>query len=299
LNFWDASQLGHTIEFKTQIKDYKRRIENYFGIKPKVFVNTDLMYDNSVAETVAEMGYESILTNGAKKILQWRSPNYLYTAEYQKKVKLIFRNELICNELESIINNQKQLNQIFETINNVPSEEPIINILLNYKTLGGNEIQTKHLFLTNFFTRIISHSAFLFNLPSEIVDQYGSVSGMTTEEPICWVENFHPSYFPGNALQTEAVKQLFKLEKHMENIQNPNLHFDWKYLQTSDHFHLMDENHPEYQMIEPGLSNYKSKYDAFINYMNILEDFRKRLKSEVAKSKLKKKGFATKQPKPI
>lgn len=278
-------------EFIQSIKRDEERTEYYFGQKPKLFVNTDLLFNNQIAETIAEAGYPAILTNGTKKILQWRSPNYLYCTENQKHITLLFRNENVSNELSFILINpdkiesRKRYENLFTILNTINPNEPIINIYLNYKSLGGIYRLEKQQLFKSFVSKIIKSQTYGFSLPSEIIEQYGSISEIGTEEPICWVEHFHPDYYPGNELQKDAINQLFKLCKKIENTDDYNLKIDWKNLQSSDHFHLMDENHPAYNLNYPAQSIYKSKYDAFINYMNILEDFRLRLKAEEAKQK--------------
>ena len=278
-------------EFIRSIKLNQERTEYYFGQKPKLFVNTDLLFNNQIAGIVAEAGYSAILTNGTKKILQWRSSNYLYSTEDQKHIKVLFRNENISNELSSILTNpdktetRKQVKELLAAMSAYQTDEPIINIYLNYKSLGGtNRLEKQRLFQT-FVSKIIKNQICNFGLSSQMMEQYGSVSEIGTEEPICWVEYFNSAYYPGNELQKDAIRQLYKLSKKVENAADDNLKTDWKNLQSSDHFHLMDEGHPDYNLNYSALNTYKSKYDAFINYMNILEDFRLRLKKEKNKQK--------------
>jgi alpha-amylase len=278
-------------EFLQSIKRCQERTEYYFGQKPKLFVNTDLLFNNRIAEIAAEAGYSSVLTNGTNKILQWRSPNYLYSAQDQKNIKVFFRNENISNELSSILLNpdkaeaRNQIKELLALLNAIRTDKPITNIYLNYKALGGtNRLEKQGLFRT-FVSKIINNKSCCFGLPSKIAEQYGPIAEIGTVEPVCWTEHFHSDYYPGNELQNDAINQLFKLSGKAESTNDNNLKIDWKYLQSSDHFHLMDENHPAYKENNPIQSPYKSKYDAFINYMNILEDFRLRLKAEKANQK--------------
>jgi len=279
-------------EFISQIKINRERIKFYFGQNPKVFVNTDLIYTNQIAEIIAKEGYPAILTNGAKKLLQWRSPDYLYSCK--NNVNLILRNEVVSNEFSNLLKNFESLGKpesmklIYSSLKTTKPEEACINIYLNYMSMGGLGMNEKHRYFKKFISKIIHDSSFCFSLPSELIQQFFPVAEIGTNEPVCWKEGFHSSYYPGNDLQKEAIKHLFKLEKKVKNIENSNLKIDWRYLQTSDHFHLMDENHPNYGNKETSAGIYKSKYDAFINYMNILEDFRLRLKAEKRKEKNRK-----------
>ncbi len=283
-------------EFKRQIALNRDQIEYYFGQKPQVFVNSDLLFTNQIGDIVAETGYPAILTNGAKKILQWRSPNFLYSGTVLKKIKILFRNEGISNELSRLINNTGQMEkpeQFITTFNTIRPEEPVLNIYLNYSVLGGTGLDVKQRFFHVMVSKIIKEQTFSFSLPSAVVEQYSSVAEIGSDEPVCWVEHFHDSWFPGNELQREALKQLLKLEKLVIRSANPNLRTDWHYLQTSDHFQLMDENHPDYCQNCSNQIMHKSRYDAFINFMNILEDFRQRLKAEkISKSGRKEKDIS-------
>lgn len=289
-----ASLADNNEEFKRQIKLSQERIEYYFGQKPQVFVNTDLLFTSHIAKIVAEAGYRAIFTNGAKKLLQWRSPNYLYSNQDQQKVNILFRNEVISNEFSHLLGNPEVLikpepmKQLFAALKAIRPEEPLANIYLNYMCLGGFGSAYTHPFFRKFVSKIIHDQSFCFSLPSEFTEQFEPVAEIGTEDPVCWTNQFHSSYYPGNELQKEAINQLFKLEKQAINTENPNLRIDWQYLQSSDHFHLMDENHPAYLGNGSSTDIYKSKYDAFINYMNILEDFRKRLKADKASKKNRK-----------
>jgi alpha-amylase len=273
--------------FLKDIKQSQQRIEYYFGQKPTLFVNTDLLFTNQIAKNVAKTEYQAILTNGINRILQWRSPNYLYSSESQSQIKVLFRNEKISNDLEALLNFESQSpEELIHDFNVISAEEPIVNIYLNYNVLGGINRQKKYKLFSEFVSRLIRNKAFCFELPSEIISSYGPISEISTDEPVCWVEGFHSSYYPENELQKEAMKQLFKLAKKVESAKNNSIKIDWQYLQTSDHFHLMDHSHPDYQHEKQGGSLYKSKYDAYINFMNILSDFKARLKIE-AKGKKK------------
>lgn len=282
-----VSLSGERDEFLQSINQNQERIEYYFGQKPTLFVNTDLLFNNQIAGIVAKAGYPALLANGTKKVLQWRSPNYLYCSENQEQIKILFRNEKISNELSAILFNanhtapESQLKEVLASLGAVPPDEPVINIYLNYKSLGGSNKAEKQRLFRTFISQITGNEPYRFSLPSQITELYGAVSRIGTEEPICWTGNFHPDYYPGNELQKDAIRQLFKLGKKVKRVNDINLKIDWKYLQSSDHFHLMDENNTDYQHDSLNPSFFRSKYEAYINYMNILADFKGRLKNSL------------------
>lgn len=275
--------------FVENIKQGRKRTEYYFGQKPSLFVNTDLMYNNWMVPAVAKAEYAAMLTNGIGKALKWQSPNYIYNADNQQKTRILFRNEKVSDVLSAIIESPEQikafdlLDEFSDTLSSVNQDEPVVNIYLNYSILTANNSLMKHDIFAKFVSNIIEADALQFSLPSELVHEYSPVSSIGADEPVCWVEHFKPTYFPGNELQKEAIKQLFRYSEKMKSIRDSNLKADWYYLQSSDHFHLMDENHPDYWFKEIDKRTFKSKYEAYINFMNILSDFRGRLKIELKK----------------
>lgn len=286
---------NHNKELIHQIKDHQTKTEYLFGIKPRVFVNSDLIYTDQIGKDISEAGYRAMITNGSKKTLAWRSPNYVYSNSHQPKMDVYFRNEQLSNELahqlSSIDSDERKVspNDFLSLISNHHKEEPLVNIYLDYKSLGGAEIEKKQEFIETLVSQIIKSSNMNFVSPSEIAERLGSVAPIMANEPICWVNNFHSDYYPGNELQTEALKQLYLLQNQDTHIEDDlNLNKDWQYLQTSDHIHLMDDQHPTYLDGNIEESLFKTKYDTFINYMNILDDFRLKLYKESGKKEKKR-----------
>ena len=185
----------------------------------------------------------------------------------KKQIRIFFRNEKISNELSSIfasinyVEARKQSEHFFQNLDTIPLDEPVLNIYINYKLLGGSNQPEKQRLFRTFVSRIVKNESFAFSLPSQIIEQYAPISEIGTEEPICWTEGFHSDYYPGNELQKDAIWQLFKLSKKIETTNNHNLKIDWRYLQSSDHFHLMDENHPDYRNTPQDSTIFKSKYE--------------------------------------
>lgn len=291
-------------ELINQIKDYQAKIGYYFGKKPNVFVNSDLMYSDLMGKDIYESGYRAMITNGTRKILTWQSPGYVYSNCFKPEMHVYFRNELISNQLEEQLNklNSEESNtfknSFLAILNNLNKEEPVVNFYTDYKILGGVGLDKKHSFLKTFVSQVNRSNEMEFVFPSEISELYGPVAAIKAYDPICWVNHFHSDYYPGNELQTEAIKQLYLLRSLISEIDNINLQADWNFLQTSDHIHLMDDQHPEYRGDENSDCIYKTKYDAFINFMNILDDFRLRLIKE-SKKKEKKPAQIKSQKTPV
>jgi alpha-amylase len=179
-------------------------------------------------------------------------------------------------------------------LNNLNKDEPLVNIYLDYRLLGGVGIGRKEKFIQKLVSQINRNPEMEFARPSEIMERYGPVAEIHASEPTCWLNNFHSYYYPGNELQAEAIKQLYMLNGLIENVEDINLQKDWQYLQTTDHIHLMDDQHPIYYG-DGSNSIYKTRYDAFINFMNILDDFRLKIHKELKKKDKKRSVQANKK----
>lgn len=288
-------------ELVNQLNDFQAKITYLFEKKPTVFVNSDLLYSDLIGKDVYDSGYRAMISNGTHKTLIWRSSNYVYSNCIEPKMHIYFRNEQISDEFTNILNNLNanvkdvNANNFISILRNLHQDEPLLNLYLDYKVLGGFGIEKKQKFIQSFISQINRIANIGFKLPSEITEIYGPVAQINATEPICWLNNFHSYYYPGNELQMEAIKQLYLLKEMVDNVDDINLQKDWQYLQTSDHIHLMDDQHPAY--FNNNISNciYKSKYDAFINFMNILDDFRIKILEETkAKEKREMSGFQRK-----
>ncbi len=283
-------------ELVNQLADFQAKINYLFGKKPTVFVNSDLIYSDLIGKDVADSGYKAMITNGSRKTLIWRSSNYVYSNCIQPKMHVYFRNEMISDEFTNILNCQNSdvkdtsANNFISILRNLNQDEPLLNIYLDYKALGGFGIEKKEKFIQSFISHINRMANIDFKLPSEIAEIFGPVAEINANEPICWLNNFHSYYYPGNELQMEAIHQLYMIKEMIDSVDDINLQKDWQYLQTSDHVHLMDDQHPAY--FSSNISNciYKSKYDAFINFMNILDDFRMKILEEIEAKEKRKVG---------
>lgn len=269
----------------SQIRDHQSKTRFLFGVKPQIFVNSDLMYSDLMGKDIADAGYRAMITNGAQKTLEWRSPNYVYSNPYRPDFNIYFRNEQISDLLADQLKNlysEKDIDtdEIFNLLSEIPENEPLIIIYLDYKVLGGIGMDLKHLFMEKLIERIQKSKTMQFILPYQISDQYGPVASITATEPICWVNNFDSNYYPGNELQVEAIKQLYMIYPMVEEADDLDLFKDWQYLQTSDIIHLMDDQHPMYQENNE-IRTYNTRYDAYANFMNILDDFRLKVHKEV------------------
>lgn len=271
------SSLGDMDEFKHQIKKQEDKLQTLFGVKPTVFRNTELIYSDDISEVVYEMGYKGMLTEGAKHILGWKSPNYMYASAVQPDLHLLLKNDRFSEDLsdrftdyswnEYPLTADKYINWIAET----PESEQVINLFMNYEVLGSLHPAESGIF--EFFKALPRYAAergISFSTPSEIFKLMKPVDTLAVSYPISWVdEEKDCSSWLGNILQQEAFRKICEIGERVHMCEPRRIRQDWYYLQSSDHFYYMSTKH----MGKGGFSPYDSPYEAFINYMNVLSDF--------------------------
>ncbi|MDL2278455.1 glycoside hydrolase family 57 protein [Parabacteroides sp. OttesenSCG-928-G07] len=271
------ASLGDPDEFREQVKRHKEKIYAMFGVKPKVFRNTELIYSDEISDLVYDMGYKYMLTEGAKHILGWKSPNYMYSASTYPQLKLLLKNDKFSEDLSTRFNNyswseypltaDKYINWIAST----PESEQIINLFMNYDVLGSLHPAESGIF--DFFKalpRFAANYGISFSTPSEVFALLKPVDSISVPYPMSWVdEEKDCSSWLGNVLQQEAFSKINEIGERVRLGDDRRVKQDWDYLQSSDHFYYMSTKH----MGGGAFSPYDNPYEAFNNYMNVLSDF--------------------------
>lgn len=272
--------------FKNQVEMHSQRIEELFDQKPKVFCNSELIFSDDIAQEVHNMGYSAMVAEGAKRILGWKSPNYIYNAAAEPKLKLLLRNPRFTNDIakrfcdfswnEYPLNAEKYINWIAST----PKEEQVINLFMNYETLGRTHPRTSGIF--EFFKALPKFATtqnISFSTPSEVIKNLKPVGTMASMHPnSCIGEEKDLSPWLGNPLQEEAFNKLYEIKDRVNLLKARKLKHDWLFLQCCDHFFYMNTK------AAGAFSPYSSPYEAFSVYMNILSDFKERVNSEYPSS---------------
>ena len=274
-------------EFKCQVKDHARKIEHLFGQTPSVFRNTELIYSDKIGSMVNEMVYKAMLTEGANHILGWQSPNFLYCSAANPKLKLLLKNFRLSDDIAFRFS-QSGWNLTAEKfvnwLNAVPSGEEIINLFMDYETFGEHQWKETGIFefLRSLPHHVFSSSGFDFVTPSEAIDKLQPVAQLSMPDPVSWAdEERNLSAWLGNDIQDDAFESLYRLEKKVKKSNDIQLLRDWKYLQTSDHFYYMCTKFFADGDVHKYFNPYNSPYEAFINYMNVLSDFEKRINESI------------------
>ena len=270
-------------EFKSQINLHKAMIKDNFNQKPKVFRNTEAMYSNRIAKTIEDLGYKGIITEGHDHILGWRSPNYLYKPKDCKSIVALLRNYKLSDDIgfrfsarwweEYPLTADKYASWLSV------SEGNCINIFIDYETFGEHQWEDTGIFefLKYLPQEIMKYKNLDFKTPSEIAKTYKPVGVIDVPFILSWADvQRDTSAWLENEMQRLAFEQMAKLEQLVKK--NKELLHIWRLLQTSDHFYYMCTKWWADGDVHKYFNPYNSPYDAFINYMNILQDIKRRIK---------------------
>jgi alpha-amylase len=279
--------LNNPAEFKRQVQEHASAIKELFGVTPTAFRNTELVYSNSIAGQVLELGYKTMLTEGAKQLLGWKSPNFLYHSAPHQRLKLLLRNYQLSDDIAFRFSQQDwsewplTAEKYVSWINHVDAKQELVNLFMDYETFGEHQKAESGIFgfLRAFPEQLIKTGKWVFRTPSEISEDLQPVAGIDCPHAISWADEERDlTAWLGNDLQDEAFSSLFKVSDLMAGCKDADLHRDWNYLQTSDHFYYMCTKWFSDGDVHRYFNPYGSPYDAFLNYMNVLSDFLIRVK---------------------
>ncbi|WP_436415041.1 glycoside hydrolase family 57 protein [Petrimonas sp.] len=282
------SSLIDPVEFQNQVQLQTQKIKLLFDQEPKVFRNTEMIFSDEIAEMVYDMGYTKMISEGAKHVLSWRSPNYVYKSDAQPNLKLLLRNSQFSDDIslrfsdytwkEYPLTAEKYASWIAAT----EKQEEVFNIFMNYETFGN--LQPSHSGIFEFMKalpKFAFEKGIEFSTPSQIMDTHKPVGTVSVPNPISWADEERDlSRWLGNKLQKSALNTLYEISERVRLTNDRRLKQDWNYLQSSDHFYYMSTKHFFDGSMHSKFSPYQSPYDAFNNYMNVLSDFIDRVKAQ-------------------
>ena len=283
------ASLASAQEFKHQVTKHKEAIEKYFGVAPKTFRNTELIYSDEIGKNVYELGFKTMLTEGARHIMGWRSPNYLYKSDVKSGLKLLLRNYSLSDDIafrfsdkqwgEWPLTAEKYLGWLKD------SEGEIVNLFMDYETFGEHQDASCGIFdFMKALLSLVARDADLeFVTPSKAATKHRPVSELAVPEAISWADEERDlSAWLGNELQQDAYNKLYALEEKLSLADDAALWADYGHLQESDHLYYMCTKFFSDGEIHSRFNPYETPYEAFINYMNVLSDFSIRVDNAVA-----------------
>jgi alpha-amylase len=267
-------------EFEIQVRMHREKVEQLFGVTPTVFRNTELSYNNDLALWADQAGYKGILAEGWDPVLGWRSPNFVYRPAGTKNLKLLLKNYKLSDDIAFRFGNRewnewpltadKYVHWLNET-----KDATNIDLFMDYETFGEHQWEASGIF--DFLEALpgewLKTEGNGFATVSELCDKQDAVDEVDSPHTITWADTERDlSAWLGNAMQREAISNLYALEPKMNELADLQLYDDWRRLQTSDHFYYMSTKYWNDGDIHAYFSPYDTPFEAYINFMNAYHD---------------------------
>lgn len=273
-------------EFREQVRLHDDRIEELFGVRPTVFRNTELIYNNALARTVEDMGYAAILAEGADHVLGWRSPNYVYRPAGCDKLKLLLKNYRLSDDIAFRFSDRNwpefplTAEKFAHWAGTAALSGDLINLFMDYETFGEHQWEASGIFqfMEALPDRLLRLPGFRFVTPSEAAAEHEPVAELDVHNFMSWADAERDlTAWLGNDMQHDAIETVYRLEERVKASGDDGLLRTWRRLQTSDHFYYMCTKWFADGDVHSYFNPYGSPYDAYINYMNVMADFALRL----------------------
>ena len=272
------ASLGNEESFEEECMRMKAKIKEVFGKTPKVFRNSSLIYNDDIGAQVAAMGFKGMLTEGAKHILGWKSPHFVYTNAINQNLKLLLRDYKLSDDISLRFNNSAWeeyplfADTYMDWIAALPEEEEVINIFMELSALGiFQPLSSNILEFLKALPACAKARGITWATPTELCTKAKPVGPLNVAYNISWVdEERDTSCWLGNEMQREAFHKLYSIADRVRICDDRRIKQDWDYLQASNNFRFMTTK-PTSVGMSRGI--YENPFDAFTNYMNILGDF--------------------------
>ena len=275
-------------EFNQQVDLHTRLIEELFGQTPSVIRNTELIYNNAVAAHVAYMGrFTGILAEGVDDVLGDRSPNHVYAPADHAGPPLLLKNYRLADDIAFRFSKHDwdqfplTADKYADWLANACQEGDVVNLFMQYETFGEHQWQETGIFeFLDALPKEVLSRGLAFMTPSEVIESYDPVDEYDTKEMTSWADSERDlSAWIGNAMQSSALHELYEMEESVKQTQDPRLLADWRSLTTSDHFYYMCTKYFDDGNVHQYFNPYESPYDSYINFMNVLDHLRTRVRA--------------------
>ena len=276
------ASLANKEEFVEQIKAHSAMIKKEFGMKPVTFRNTELIYSDGIGETVAGLGFKAMLAEGARHVLGWKSPNYIYANALDQKLRLLLRNYKLSDDIAFRFSNQGwnqwplTAEKFVSWMDSGELDGEVVNLFMDYETFGEHQRAETGIF--DFMAALpktaLKTKKLKFSTVAETAAGHQPIGVLSVPYAMSWAdEERDVTAWLGNDLQNEAFNTLYEQRDKIKAIRNADFDYVWKFLQTSDHFYYMATKWFSDGDVHSYFNPYESPYEAFINYMNVLSDF--------------------------
>ena len=274
------SSLYSVDEFKQEVKLHTQMLKAEFGVKPTAFRNTELIYSDDIAKAVEGMGFKTMLAEGAKHILGWKSPNFVYTDAVDNKLRLLLRNYKLSDDIAFRFSNEgwPEWPLTADKYAGWVAEEngDVINLFMDYETFGEHQKASTGIFdfMKALPKALLATGEVEFATVSEAAKKLQPVAVLHSPHAMSWAdEERDVTAWLGNDLQNEAFAKLYALAPKVKKAKNKDFEYVWHFMQNSDHFYYMATKWFSDGDVHSYFNPYGSAYEAFINYMNVLADF--------------------------
>ncbi len=274
-------------EFRAQVDQHAKLMKELFGQEPRVFRNTELIYNNDLAHFVAHMGYDAILGEGADHVLGTRSPNLVYRPPHSPTLKLLLKNYRLSDDIAFRFSNRNweqwplTAEKFSRWVNQINQNGSLCNLFMDYETFGEHQWAVTGIFdfLEHLPAEILKNPENQFLTPVQIAEKYEPAGEIDCPHMVSWADSERDlSAWLGNAMQSNALHELYKLEAELKEKGDEQLLSDWRKLQTSDHFYYICTKYFADGDVHKYFSPYESPYDSYINFMNVLDNVRSRVR---------------------
>jgi alpha-amylase len=274
-------------EFRQQVEAHTEKIVETFGVRPRVFRNTELIYNNDLAHFIQGMGFTGILAEGADHILGYRSPNFLYRPVGTDRIALCLKNYRLSDDIAFRFSDRNwaewplKADKFATWVDAVNGNGFLVNLFMDYETFGEHQWADSGIFdfMYHLPEFVLKHPDNNFMTLSRAVQTYAPVAELDIPHMISWADMERDlSAWLGNAMQSNALHELYRLEEAVKATGDLQLLHDWRRLQTSDHFYYMCTKWFADGDVHKYFNPYESPYDSYINFMNALDNVRTRVR---------------------
>ncbi|MBR0531911.1 MAG: glycoside hydrolase family 57 protein [Bacteroidales bacterium] len=287
--YHSLASLANEGEFRHQVEKHVKAIEDHFGVTPKAFRNTELVYSDTIGRQVYDLGFKTMLTEGARHILGWKSPHFVYSNPLKSGLKLLLRDYQLSDDIAFRFSDKGwkdwplTTDKFLSWLNSADGE--IINLFMDYETFGEHQKEASGIFdfMRYLPEAVIGDGGFEFTTPTLATRKHKPVAEIEVPDPISWAdEERDVTAWLGNELQQDAFNKLYEQSEKLALLNNAVLWEDFGHLQESDHLYYMSTKFFSDGEVHSYFNPYNTPYEAFINYMNALSDFIIRIDDAVA-----------------
>ena len=273
------SSLYSVEEFKQEVKLHSQMLKEEFGVKATAFRNTELIYSDDIAKAVEDMGFKTMLAEGARHILGWKSPNFVYTDAADNKLRLLLRNYKLSDDIAFRFFNEGwpewplTADKYAQWV--AAENGDVVNLFMDYETFGEHQKASTGIFdFMKALPQALLNAGVEFATVSEASKKLQPVAVLHCPYAMSWAdEERDVTAWLGNDLQNEAFRKLYALAPKVKKAKNKDFEYVWHFMQNSDHFYYMATKWFSDGDVHSYFNPYDSAYEAFINYMNVLADF--------------------------